>query len=119
MGAERLGLKPGGVVSREAFLELCDNQHPETGEQLTPQHFKQRRIFFDFVCSPPKSVSILAVTMNDRRIVEAHKEASAIALRELEQFAGARIRKDGIRGQGPDDRQCRWRGIRAYHVPRP
>ena len=34
--------------------------------------------------------------MNDRRIVEAHKEASGIAIRELEQFAAARIRKDGI-----------------------
>jgi conjugative relaxase-like TrwC/TraI family protein len=96
LGAERLGLQQGAVVNREAFLKLCDNQHPETGEQLTPQNFKQRRIFFDFVCSPPKSVSILAVTMNDRRILEAHKEASGIAIRELEQFAAARIRKDGI-----------------------
>ena len=95
-GAERLGLQPGGIVIRETFLKLCDNQHPETGEQLTPQHFRERRIYFDFVCSPPKSVSILAVTMNDRRIIEAHKEASGIALRELEQFAATRIRKGGI-----------------------
>src|ERR1022692_3779271 len=96
VGVERLGLKQGEVVTRDAFLKLCDNQHPETVEQLTPQHFRQRRVFFDFVCSPPKSVSILAVTINDRRIVEAHKEASGIAIRELEQFASARIRKDGI-----------------------
>jgi len=96
LGAERLGLQQGEVVSREAFLRLCDNQHPQTGEQLTPQQFKQRRIFFDFVCSPPKSVSILAVTMNDRRIVEAHQDASGIAIRELELFAAARIRKDEI-----------------------
>ncbi len=34
--------------------------------------------------------------MNDRRIIEAHKEASTIALRELEQFAATRIRKGGI-----------------------
>jgi conjugative relaxase-like TrwC/TraI family protein len=95
-GAEQLGLKPGEVVTRDAFLRLCDNQHPETGEQLTPQQFRERRIYFDFVCSPPKSVSILAVTMNDRRIIEAHKEASGIALRELEQFAATRIRKGGI-----------------------
>lgn len=95
-GVERLGLKPGEVVTRDAFLKLCDNQHPDTGEQLTPQNFKDRRIFFDFVCSPPKSVSILAVTMNDRRIVDAHKEASTLAIRELEQFAATRIRKDGI-----------------------
>jgi conjugative relaxase-like TrwC/TraI family protein len=95
-GAQQLGLKPGEVVTREAFLRLCDNQHPETGQQLTPQQFRERRIYFDFVCSPPKSVSILAVTMNDRRIIEAHKEASGLALRELEQFAATRIRKGGI-----------------------
>lgn len=99
IGSERLGLQPGGVVTREAFLHLCDNQHPTTGEQLTPQHFKERRVYFDFVCSPPKSVSILAVTMNDRRIIEAHKEASQLAIRELEQFATARVRKGGIQEQ--------------------
>src|SRR5437660_5052434 len=94
--AEKLGLQQGEVVTREAFLRLSDNQHPDTGEQLTPQQFRARRIYFDFVCSPPKSVSILAVTMNDSRIIEAHKEASSIALKELEQFVGARIRKGGI-----------------------
>ena len=98
-GAQQLGLKPGEVVTREAFLRLCDNQHPTTGEQLTPQQFRERRIYFDFVCSPPKSVSILAVTMGDKRIIEAHKEASGIALRELEQFAATRIRKGGIQEQ--------------------
>jgi conjugative relaxase-like TrwC/TraI family protein len=98
-GAEQLGLKPGEVVTRDAFLRLCDNQHPESGQQLTPQQFRERRIYFDFVCSPPKSVSILAVTMNDRRIIEAHKEASTLALRELEQFAATRIRKGGIQEQ--------------------
>jgi conjugative relaxase-like TrwC/TraI family protein len=96
LGGERLGLKQGGIVTRESFLKLCDNQHPETDKQLTQQNFKNRRIFFDFVCSPPKSVSILAVTMNDKRIVQAHKEASTFALRELETFAAARIRKNGI-----------------------
>jgi conjugative relaxase-like TrwC/TraI family protein len=95
-GAQQLGLQPGDVVTREAFLRLCDNQHPDTGQQLTPQQFRERRIYFDFVCSPPKSVSILAVTMNDRRIIEAHNEASGIALRELEQFAATRIRKGGV-----------------------
>ncbi len=98
-GAERLGLTPGETVTRDAFLQLCDNLHPMTGEQLTPQQFRQRRIFFDFQCAPPKSVSILAVTMNDRRILQAHQEASTMALRELEQFAATRIRKGGIQEQ--------------------
>ena len=96
VGCERLGLQPGEVVTRDAFLKLCDNLHPETGQQLTQTTIKDRRIFFDFQCAPPKSVSILAVTMNDQRIIEAHKEASTLALRELERFAATRIRKGGI-----------------------
>ena len=95
IGAERLDLMPGEVVGREAFLRLCDNQHPETGEQLTQLHLSDRRVFFDFTCSAPKSVSILAVTMQDERIVEAHREAAAVAIRELEAFAGTRVRKSG------------------------
>ena len=117
-GAQQLGLKPGEVVTREAFLRLCDNQHPDTGEQLTPQQFRERRIYFDFVCSPPKSVSILAVTMGDKRIIEAHKEASGIALRELEQFAATRIRKGGIQERISVYRQPRRRRVRAYHLTR-
>jgi conjugative relaxase-like TrwC/TraI family protein len=96
VGAKMLGLKPSEVVTRETFLKLCDNRNPETDHQLTSQNFQGRRIFFDFTCSPPKGVSILAVTMDDQRIVEAHKEASTIAVQELEQFAAARIRKDSI-----------------------
>jgi conjugative relaxase-like TrwC/TraI family protein len=50
-----------------------------------------RRIFFDFTFSPPKSVSIAALIGNDPRIVEAHHRAVEAALRELEQFAGTRV----------------------------
>jgi conjugative relaxase-like TrwC/TraI family protein len=89
-------MKQGELVSREAFLRLCDNRHPATAEQLTIGTMKGRRIFFDFQCAPPKSASILAVTMEDRRIIQAHQEASEIAVRELETFASARIRKGGV-----------------------
>jgi conjugative relaxase-like TrwC/TraI family protein len=94
-GAEHLGLREGESVGRTEFLRLCDNQNPETGEKLTQLQLSERRIFFDFTCSAPKSVSILAVTMDDRRILDAHREASDIALKELEAFAAARVRKDG------------------------
>ena len=93
-GAERLGLQAGQSVTREAFLRLCDNQHPLTGAKLTQLQLAERRIFFDFTCSAPKSVSILAVTMDDRRILQAHREAAAVALKELEAFAGTRVRKN-------------------------
>src|SRR5580658_3522030 len=79
-GVELLGLKRGESVTRDAFLKLCDNQHPATGLKLTQLQLSGRRIFFDFTCSAPKSVSILAVTMDDERIVTAHREAAAIAI---------------------------------------
>ncbi len=94
-GAERLGLREGETVGRDEFLRLCDNLHPEDGTKLTQVHLQDRRIFFDFTCSAPKSVSILAVTMGDTRIVEAHREAAGIALAELEAFAKTRVRREG------------------------
>ena len=94
-GAERLGLK--SEVTREQFHALCENQNPETGERLTQRQLKegQRRVFYDFTCSAPKSVSVLAVTLADERLVTAHEEATRIAFRELEAFAATRVRKQG------------------------
>ena len=41
-GAEQLGLMPGEVVTRDAFLKLCDNVHPVTGKHLTPEQRRDR-----------------------------------------------------------------------------
>ncbi len=99
-GAIMLGL--GGVVTRDQFLALCDNLHPKTGEQLTQRRntirraedgeAANRRVFYDFTFSPPKSVSVAALVGGDKRIVTAHTEAVKVALAELERFAAARIR---------------------------
>ena len=96
-GLERLDLKEGEVIGREEFLAFCDNRHPVTGKALTPRRNRdgKRRLYYDFTCSAPKSVSILAVTMNDQRIVDAHLAAARIAIKELEQFAASRVRQDG------------------------
>jgi conjugative relaxase-like TrwC/TraI family protein len=104
-GAKRLGLS--GKVKRDDFLRLCENLDPQTGALLT-QRLKttraesngdgesstvaNRRVFYDFTFSPPKSVSIAAFIGNDTRIVESHHRAVAIALRELERFAATRVR---------------------------
>ena len=63
-GAERLGLN--NAVTREQFHALCENRNPEDGERLTQRQQKenQRRVFFDFTCAAPKSVSVLAVTLD-------------------------------------------------------
>jgi conjugative relaxase-like TrwC/TraI family protein len=96
MGTERLGLK--GDVTREEFCALCENHNPNDGRRLTQRQQKegQRRVFYDFTCSAPKSVSVLAVTLDDQRLIAAHEEAAKIAFRELETFATARVRKHGI-----------------------
>jgi conjugative relaxase-like TrwC/TraI family protein len=107
-GAESLGLS--GVTHTDEFLKLCRNLHPTTGERLTQRHngtrteagkdgnlheVANRRVFFDFTFSPPKSVSIAALVGDDRRILEAHDEAVQVALRQLETYAATRVRKDG------------------------
>ncbi|HZQ45831.1 MAG TPA: MobF family relaxase [Verrucomicrobiae bacterium] len=96
MGGEHLGLK--GNVTREQFRALCENQNPQTGERLTQRNQKEglRRVFYDFTCSAPKSVSVMAVTLDDQRLVEAHEEAAKVAFRELETFAATRIRRKGV-----------------------
>ncbi|HEV2327894.1 MAG TPA: MobF family relaxase [Verrucomicrobiae bacterium] len=94
-GAERLGLK--NEVTREQFHALCENQNPNDGERLTQRRQKegQRRVLYDFTCSAPKSVSVLAVALDDQRLIEAHEESARIAFREMETFAAARVRKQG------------------------
>jgi len=94
-GAERLRLAQ--PVTRDQFHALCENQNPHDGQRLTQRQLKQnqRRVFYDFTCSPPKSVSVLAVTLDDGRLVAAHEESARLAFRELETFAATRVRKQG------------------------
>jgi conjugative relaxase-like TrwC/TraI family protein len=103
LGAERLGLS--GKVRADDFLRLCENQHPTTGETLTRRlnttrtedgkNAANRRIFYDFTFSPPKSVSLTAFVGEDERILEAHARAVKLALWEFEAFAATRIRTSG------------------------
>ena len=56
-GAVLLGLF--GEVQKPAFDRLCDNLHPQTGEQLTALTRGNRRVGYDFTWSAPKSVSVV------------------------------------------------------------
>ncbi len=103
LGAQRLGL--AGRVRAEEFLRLCENQHPATGDTLTlrlntirvaaGKDAANRRIFYDFTFSPPKSVSLAGFLGEDARVLEAHARAVKSALREFEAFASTRIRVNG------------------------
>jgi conjugative relaxase-like TrwC/TraI family protein len=107
-GAADLGLS--GVTTTEQFERLCENLHPQTGQKLTlrqngtrietgmdgvAHEAANRRVFYDFPFSPPKSVSIAALVGDDKRIVEAHDRAITAALNQLQSFAATRVRKDG------------------------
>lgn len=106
-GARELGLS--GVTTEKDFLNMCRNIHPQTDEQLTPRlnskrismdkdgnvrEAANRRVFYDFTLSPPKSVSIAALVGNDKRIIEAHDEAVQVAMRQLQIYAATRVRKN-------------------------
>jgi len=107
LGAERLNLS--GKVRAEDFLRLCENQHPGTGEKLTQrlnitrtedgENTANRRIFYDFTFSPPKSVSVAGFLGNDGRILEAHARAIRVALKHFEAFAATRVRIGGVRNE--------------------
>jgi conjugative relaxase-like TrwC/TraI family protein len=107
-GAQALELS--GDTHKDEFVRLCENLHPQTGQRLTLRHkttrrevgadgtehqSANRRVFYDFTFSPPKSVSIAALVGHDRRIVEAHEQSVAVAVSQLESFAATRVRKNG------------------------
>ena len=97
-------------VGQADFVALCRNTHPDTGDKLTQRQkdrriehdengaassVANRRVFYDFTISAPKSVSILALIGTDERIQQAHVQATQIAMGELEHFVGTRVRLGG------------------------
>ncbi len=105
LAADRLGLS--GVVAEADFLALCEGRHPKTGERLTQRlnsvrrealggELANRRVFYDFTISPPKSVSVVGLYQDDR-ILALHDQAVRTAIAELEKFAASRVRKGGVR----------------------
>lgn len=102
-GAEKLGLK--GSVRESDFLALCEGLNPATGRRLTARRNSERiedgsvlanrRVFYDFTLSPPKSVSVAAL-LCDTRIVDLHEQSVRTAISELERFAQTRVRTAGL-----------------------
>ncbi len=86
-GTERLGLRGEIRAGDPAFEYLRKNRHPGGSGKLTPRDGDNRVRFFDFQCSAQKSVSVMAVTMGDTRLLAVHDAAAALAFGELEKFA--------------------------------
>jgi conjugative relaxase-like TrwC/TraI family protein len=108
LGAEQLGMS--GKVGEDAFLALCEGLRPDSGERLTLRknsmrktesgQTANRRVFYDFTFSPPKSVSVVGLYQDDR-ILALHDRAVRTALGELEKFAETRVRRLGVEAERP------------------
>jgi conjugative relaxase-like TrwC/TraI family protein len=97
-GAILLGLS--GQVDQQSFDRLCDNMHPQTGQQLTKINRDGRRVGYDFTWSAPKSISVVHALTGDESIVEAFRESIDATMREMESEMQCRVRK----GNQDDDR---------------
>ena len=87
-GAKLLGLAGKSIgPGDKAFENLRRNKLPDGSGKLTPRNRGGRVCFFDFQVSAQKSVSVMAVTMGDGRLIEAHRSAAERAFAELERFA--------------------------------
>ena len=98
LAADRLGLS--GVVTEADFLALCEGRNPMTlrlnsvRREALGGELANRRVFYDFMISPPKSVSVVGLYQDDR-ILALHDRAVRKAMAELEKFAATRVRKAG------------------------
>jgi len=100
VGAGKLGLN--GKVGEKTFLALCEGSRPGAHDPLTARKNSlrktatgvtaNRRVFYDFTFSPPKSVSVVGL-FQDARILALHDRAVRVALAELEKFAETRVRR--------------------------
>ncbi|WP_281111375.1 MobF family relaxase [Providencia rettgeri] len=96
-GAESLGLS--GAVNRDDFKHVLEGKLPN-GESL--EHMvngeNKHRPGYDLTFSAPKSVSVLALVVGDKAVLDAHNRAVKFALTEIEKSASTRIMKEGVVG---------------------
>lgn len=94
--SDMLGLS--GEVRKEDFFAVCDNEHPSTGERLTPRTKDDRRVLTDFTFDAPKSVSLAYEVGGDDRILDAFRQSVRETMGEIEKEVGTRVRKGGKEG---------------------
>jgi conjugative relaxase-like TrwC/TraI family protein len=87
-----------GTVDKASFDCLCDNLHPQTGEQLTLRNGDNRRVGYDMVFSGPKSFSILEALAGEQerqRLLRAFGDSVDATMAEMEVDMHCRVRKGG------------------------
>ncbi len=95
--AERLGL--AGQVTREQFLNLCDNEMPDGQGRLTARTRAVRRVGYDINFHVPKSVSVALLLFEQRELLEAFRAAVRDTILQLELDIRTRVRVNGANEQ--------------------
>lgn len=90
--AARLGL--GLDADKDNFFALCENINPLTGDNLTYMTKDNRTVGYDINFHCPKSVSIVHALSGNRDILEIFEQSVSQTMREIEQDAMTRVRKD-------------------------
>jgi conjugative relaxase-like TrwC/TraI family protein len=105
-GADILGLS--GVVSKESFGRVLSGQNPETAEQLTFKKDTGKNVAAtDIPLSAPKSVSIGAFILEDRALIDLHKDAVLKTADYIEaRYAFYRETNNGITQSIKSDNLC-------------
>lgn len=91
--ADRLGLHKFDM--HEAFMNLCDNLHPATGDSLTPRTKDNRKTGYDISFHCPKSVSVLHAFSGDGHILDAFRASVTETMHVIEGDAKTRVRVQG------------------------
>jgi len=95
-GAAVLGLS--GEVHRDPFTKVLEGRLPsgDTLGRINAEGAREHKPGYDFTFSTPKSVSILALSGGDQRLVEAHNEAVKTSLELIErEHAVTRVKISG------------------------
>lgn len=92
--AVRLGVDELPTTAN-VFQALCDNINPITGQSLTLRNMANRTVGYDINFHCPKSVSILHALSNDSHVLDAFQASVAETMRDIENDAQTRVRKQG------------------------
>lgn len=92
-GAQALGLD--GDVEPDTFAAMLKGQLPNGASLGTTRHGQtEHKLGWDLTFSAPKSVSVMGLVAGDRRLLDAHDRAVAVALDFAERHAATtRIRE--------------------------
>lgn len=89
---EQFGLSNDQAIESKDFEAIVKGFNPKTGQSYILRRKSNRIVAREMLFSAPKTVSILAVTMQDDRLKKAHVTAVTEAFEALERLAQSRVR---------------------------